>query len=114
MADQTCELLDAMQKDAGLTLSVLNVDGGAIVNNQLLQFEAELLDGPVRRPVSTEATARGAAFLAGLAVGYWPDRAALARIWKLDREFTPAMDAASRARLRGGWQKAVSRAVGWA
>ena len=114
MAYQTCDVLDAMQKDAGLTLSVLNVDGGAVVNDQLLQFQADLLGVPVRRPVSTEATARGAAFLAGLAVGYWPDQAALSRIWKLDREFAPAMDAASRTRLRDGWQKAVSRARGWA
>ena len=104
----------AMQKDAGLTLSVLNVDGGAVVNDQLLQFQADLLGVPVRRPVSTEATARGAAFLAGLAVGYWPDQAALSRIWKLDREFVPAMESGSRARLREGWDKAVSRARGWA
>jgi glycerol kinase len=114
MAYQTCDVLDAMQKDAGLTLSGLNVDGGAVVNDQLLQFQADLLGVPVRRPVSTEATARGAAFLAGLAVGYWPDQAALSRIWKLDREFAPAMDAGSRARLRDGWHKAVSRALAWA
>jgi len=114
MAYQTCDVLDAMQKDAGLTLSVLNVDGGAVVNDQLLQFQADLLGVPVRRPVSTEATARGAAFLAGLAVGYWPDQAALSRIWKLDREFVPAMESGSRARLREGWDKAVSRARGWA
>jgi glycerol kinase len=103
-----------MQKDAGLTLSVLNVDGGAAVNDQLMQFQADLLGVPVRRPASTEATARGAAFLAGLAVGYWPDREALSRIWTLDRQFAPAMDNATRARLRTGWQKAVSRALDWA
>ena len=114
MAYQTCDVLDAMQKDAGLTLSVLNVDGGAVVNDQLLQFQADLLGVPVRRPVSTEATARGAAFLAGLAVGYWPDQTALSRIWKLDREFAPAMESGSRMRLREGWDKAVSRARGWA
>ncbi|PYR60111.1 MAG: glycerol kinase [Acidobacteria bacterium] len=96
MAYQTCDVLDAMQKDAGLTLSVLNVDGGAVVNDQLLQFQADLLGVPVRRPVSTEATARGAAFLAGL------------------REFARAMESGSRARLREGWDKAVSRARGWA
>jgi glycerol kinase len=114
MAYQTRDVLDAMQKDAGLTLSTLNVDGGAVVNDQLLQFQADLLGVPVRRPVSTEATARGAAFLAGLAVGYWPDRATLARIWTLDREFKPSMDRPSRDRLYAGWQKAVGRALAWA
>ena len=114
MAYQSRDVLDAMQKDAGLTLSTLNVDGGAVVNNQLLQFQADLLGVPVRRPVSTEATARGAAFLAGLAVGFWPDQAALARIWALDREFTPAMDRATRDRLYAGWQKAVGRVLNWA
>ena len=113
MAYQSCEVLEAMQKDAGLTLSTLNVDGGAVVNNQLLQFQADLLGVPVRRPMSTEATARGAAFLAGLAVGYWPDQAALSRIWALDREFTPTMDRALRDRLYAGWQKAVGRTREW-
>ena len=109
MAYQSCDVLRAMQKDAGLTLSTLKVDGGAAVNDRLLQFQADLLGVPVRRPVVAEATARGAAFLAGLAVGVWSDLDELARTWQLDREFTPAMDAEERERLYAGWQKAVSR-----
>ena len=114
MAYQTCDVLHVMQNDAGLMLSKLKVDGGATVNDQLLQFQADLLGVPVCRPVGAEATARGAAFLAGLAVGYWSDLPELARIWKLDREFTPAMDRARRDRLYTGWQKAVTRACAWA
>ena len=114
MAYQTRDVLEVMQRDAGLTLSALKVDGGAAANDQLLQFQADLLGVPVRRPKEAEATARGAAFLAGLAVGFWPDQAALARIWTLDREFTPSMDAARRDRLYAGWQKAVGRSRAWA
>jgi len=114
MAYQTRDVLEVMQLDAGLTLSALKVDGGAAANDQLLQFQADLLGVPVRRPKEAEATARGAAFLAGLAVGFWPDQAALARIWTLDREFTPSMDAARRDRLYAGWQKAVGRSRAWA
>jgi glycerol kinase len=114
MAYQACDVLRVMENDAGLTLSKLKVDGGATVNNQLLQFQADLLGVPVYRPVGAEATARGAAFLAGLAVGFWSDLSELAAIWKLDREFKPAMDPARRDRLYSGWQKAVSRACAWA
>ena len=114
MAYQTCDVLDVMQKDAGLTLSRLKVDGGATVNDQLLQFQADLLGVPVCRPVGAEATARGAAYLAGLAVGVWSGLPELARIWKLEREFQPAMDPAVRKRLYTGWQKAVMRARAWA
>jgi len=113
MAYQTCDVLEVMQRDAGLTLSKLKVDGGATVNDQLLQFQADLLGVPVCRPVGAEATARGAAFLAGLAAGYWTSLAELQRIWKLDREFVPAMDRATRDRLYSGWQKAVTRARAW-
>src|SRR5947207_8249167 len=113
MAYQTCDVLRVMQQDAGLSLSKLKVDGGATVNDQLLQFQADLLGVPVCRPVVAEATARGAAFLAGLAVGVWSDLPELARIWKLDREFVPAMDRATRDRLYTGWQKAVTRARAW-
>src|SRR5438445_1047364 len=114
MAYQTCDVLQVMQNDAGLTLSKLKVDGGATVNDQLLQFQADLLGVPVCRPVGAEATARGAAYLAGLAVGVWSGLPELARIWKLDREFRPAMDPAVRNRLYTGWQKAVTRARAWA
>ena len=109
MAYQSRDLLDAMQKDAGITLGSLKVDGGAAANDALLQFQADLLGVPVRRPVVAETTALGAAYLAGLAVGYWKDTGDVTGNWALDREFTPAMAPAERDRLYRGWQKAVSR-----
>jgi glycerol kinase len=109
MAYQSRDLLDAMQKDAGITLGSLKVDGGAAANDALLQFQADLLGVPVRRPVVAETTALGAAYLAGLAVGYWKDTGDVTRNWALDREFTPAMAPAERDRLYRGWEKAVSR-----
>ncbi len=109
MAYQTRDLLEAMQKDAGLELTELKVDGGASVNNALMQFQADLLGVKVRRPVVSETTALGAAYLAGLAVGYWRDTADVTRNWALEQEFAPQLDAATRKRLYAGWQKAVSR-----
>jgi len=109
MAYQSRDLLDAMQKDAGITLGSLKVDGGAAANDALLQFQADLLGVPVRRPVVAETTALGAAYLAGLAVGYWKDTGDVTRNWALDREFTPAMAPTERDRLYRGWEKAVSR-----
>ncbi len=114
MAFQTRELLDAMEKDAGLRLSELKVDGGAAVNNALLQFQADLLNTPVRRPVVAETTALGAAYLAGLAVGYWEGLDDVSRNWSLDREFRPSMPADERDRRYRGWQKAVARSLAWA
>ena len=87
MAYQSRDVLDAMQQDAGVPLAALRVDGGASVNNALLQFQADLLDVTVRRPVVAETTALGAAYLAGLAVGYWRDLDDIASNWALDREF---------------------------
>jgi glycerol kinase len=113
MAYQTRDVLDAMQRDAGLRLAQLKVDGGAAVNDALLQFQADLLGVAVRRPEVAETTALGAAYLAGLAVGYWQDTADVARNWALDREFTPAMAAGRREALYGGWRKAVERSLGW-
>jgi glycerol kinase len=113
MAYQTRDVLDAMQRDAGLRLAQLKVDGGAAANDALLQFQADLLGVAVRRPVVAETTALGAAYLAGLAVGYWQDTADVARNWALDREFTPAMAAGRREALYGGWRKAVERSLGW-
>lgn len=113
MAYQSWELLAAMQKDAGVDLALLKVDGGASVNNALLQFQADLLGVPVQRPVVAETTALGAAYLAGLAVGYWHDQADVARNWALDREFTPYLAAAERSVLCRGWQRAVQRSLGW-
>ncbi len=113
MAFQTCDLLDAMQKDAGVDLSMLKVDGGASVNNDLMQFQANLLDVTVHRPVVAETTALGAAYLAGLAVGYWEDMADVAGNWALDREFHPAMPDDDRLRRRRRWQRAVERTRDW-
>jgi glycerol kinase len=113
MAYQTRDVLDAMQKDAGLTLAQLKVDGGAAVNNRLLQFQADVLGVAVRRPVVAETTALGAAYLAGLAVGYWKDTADVTSNWALDREFEPAMEEAERERLYRRWQKAVTRSLDW-
>ena len=113
MAYQTRDVLDAMQRDAGLALAHLKVDGGASANDALLQFQADLLGVPVRRPVVAETTALGAAYLAGLAVGYWKDTADVGRNWALDREFTPAMAPAERDRRYQSWQKAVGRCRDW-
>jgi len=114
MAYQTRDLLEAMQKDAQIKLADLKVDGGASVNNALMQFQADLLGAKVRRPVVSETTALGAAYLAGLAVGFWRDQADVGRNWALDREFEPQVDAASRDRRYAGWQKAVARSRDWA
>jgi glycerol kinase len=113
MAYQTRDVLELMQQEADLQLSALKVDGGAAVNSAMLQFQADLLDVPVRRPVVAETTALGAAYLAGLAVGYWDGPDDVARNWALDREFTPTMDAARRERLYRGWKKAAARALDW-
>ena len=95
-------------------LAQLKVDGGAAVNDGLMQFQADMLGVPVRRPVVAETTALGAAYLAGLAVGYWKDTGDVARNWALDREFTPAMADDERERLYRGWKKAVSRSLDFA
>jgi glycerol kinase len=113
MAYQTRDVLDAMQRDSGVPLAQLKVDGGAAVNNGLMQFQADVLGVPVRRPVVAETTALGAAYLAGLAVGYWKDQQDVASNWALDREFTPAMAEDERARLYGRWKKAVARSLAW-
>jgi glycerol kinase len=114
MAYQSRDVLALMQAEAGLQLTSLKVDGGASANNALLQFQADLLGTAVRRPVVAETTALGAAYLAGLAVGYWKDFEDVARNWALDREFTPRMEPAVRATLTKGWERAVKRSLGWA
>jgi len=113
MAFQTADLVDAMQEDAGLKLSLLKVDGGAARNDGLLQCQADLLGTTVQRPVVAETTALGAAYLAGLAVGCWSDLADIAAQWALDREFPPRIDAESRAARRRRWHEAVRRTLGW-
>ena len=113
MAYQTRDVLEAMQAESNLPLTTLKVDGGAAANAMLLQFQADLLNVSVRRPVVAETTALGAAYLAGLAVGYWDGFEDVTKNWALDREFRPAMDAATRERLYAGWKKAVSRSLNW-
>jgi glycerol kinase len=114
MAYQTRDVLEAMQAESHLPLTTLKVDGGAAANAMLLQFQADLLNVPVRRPVVAETTALGAAYLAGLAVGYWQGFDDVTKNWALDREFRPAMEAAERERLYAGWKKAVDRSLDWA
>jgi len=113
MAYQTRDVLEAMLADSGLRLQGMRVDGGAAVNNELMQFQADQLGVPVQRPRVLETTALGAAYLAGLAVGFWHDQQELAGHWALDREFTPRVGAEERERLYAGWRKAVSRARDW-
>jgi glycerol kinase len=114
IAYQSAEVLRAMESDAGIRLAELRVDGGATANNLLMQFQADLLGVPVVRPKVAETTALGAAYLAGLAVGYWRDPADVAANWQVDRRFEPAMSRDQAAALTGGWDKAVARAKGWA
>jgi glycerol kinase len=102
-----------MRADAGLPLAMLKVDGGASVNNGLMQFQADILNATVRRPVVAETTALGAAYLAGLAVGYWQDLADVARNWALDKEFKPQMTGEMRDERYAQWQKAVKRTLNW-
>ena len=113
MAFQTQELLGAMENDAGVRLAHLKVDGGASVNDQLMQMQADLLNVTVRRPVVAETTALGAAYLAGLAVGYWSSADDVRRNWALDREFTPAMSGEDRQKRCRRWKRAVERTLGW-
>ena len=114
MAYQTCDVLEAMQRDSGIQLSELKVDGGASVNHQLMQFQADLLGVTVRRPVVAETTALGAAYLAGLAVGYWHDPTDIADNWAVDDQYEPSMPAARREALIARWHEAVQRAKDWA
>jgi glycerol kinase len=114
IAYQSADVLAAMERDAGITLAELRVDGGATANNLLMQFQADILGVPVVRPKVLETTALGAGYLAGLAVGYWKDAAEVSANWQVDRTFDPAMSRDRVAELRGGWEKAVVRAKGWA
>ncbi len=114
IAYQSREVLGAALADAGVHLPELRVDGGASANNFLLQFQADLIGSRVVRPVVNETTALGAAYLAGLAVGYWRSREEIAAQWKADRAFAPQMDRTRREDLFSGWQRAVTRAAGWA
>ncbi len=110
---QTRAVLDAMLRDARVRLEVLKVDGGATVNGLLMQLQADILGVPVVRPVVAETTALGAAYSAGLAVGFWPDRESVRRHWKVDRQWEPAWSQDRRDEAFRGWQKAVTRTFDW-
>ncbi len=112
-AYQTREVLEAMEKDSGVALKALKVDGGMVHNDLLMQFQADILDVPVVRPVVAETTALGAAYAAGLAVGYWNGQDDLRANWQVDRTWQPQMDEATRERLYAGWLKAVQRSMHW-
>ncbi|RJP02170.1 glycerol kinase [Exiguobacterium sp. RIT452] len=107
LAYQTRDVLTAMEKDSGIELKTLRVDGGAVSNDFLMQFQSDILGVPVDRPEINETTALGAAYLAGLAVGYWKDKAEIKKQWKLNRQFKPEMEENDREKRYAGWQKAV-------
>ncbi|MBQ5502459.1 MAG: glycerol kinase GlpK, partial [Selenomonas sp.] len=113
LAYQTRDVLEAMEADSGEKLSALKVDGGAVSNNLLMQFQADILDVPVDRPQITETTALGAAYLAGLAVGVWTSKEELRNSWKLDYRFEPHMAKTEADRLYKGWRKAVKHSMHW-
>jgi glycerol kinase len=112
-AFQTREVIEAMNADAAVDLRSLKVDGGMVGNELLMQFQADLLDVPVVRPVVTETTALGAAYAAGLAVGFWSSTEEIRANWAADREWRPAMGAAQREELYARWKKAVTRTLDW-
>jgi len=113
IAYQVGDLLDAVHRDAGIALGELRVDGGAARNDMLMQFQADLLGVPVVRPTVTETTAIGAAYLAGLAAGFWGSSDEIARQWSAERRFEPSMASSDVERLRGRWHDALDRAKGW-
>jgi glycerol kinase len=113
IAYQTLDVLNAMEADAGIRIAELRVDGGATVNNQLMQFQSDLLGCKVVRPEVTETTALGAAYLAGLSVGYWKNIEEIRQQWQINREFSPSMPEEKRTTLVAGWQKAVKAAIAW-
>jgi glycerol kinase len=112
-AFQTREVLDAMEKDSGVKLTSLKVDGGMVFNELLMQFQADILNVPVIRPKVAETTALGAAYAAGLAVGFWKDFDELRANWGMDKQWKPAMAASMRDSLFAGWKKAVTKTFDW-
>lgn len=114
LAYQVHDVIRAMEADSGIFLRALKVDGGASANNFLMQFQADIIDAPVNRPVCVETTAMGAAYLAGLAVGYWKSKEEVVRNWQIDRVFEPTMESGARRAALRGWNRAVKCAYGWA
>ncbi|MFE8695863.1 glycerol kinase GlpK [Cytobacillus sp. FJAT-53684] len=111
LAYQTKDVLSAMEADSGIQLKTLRVDGGAVKNNFLMEFQSDILNVPVERPMVNETTALGAAYLAGLAVGYWDNREEISKQWAIDKSFAPAMEEKDRETLYTGWKKAVHAAM---
>lgn len=114
LAYQVNDVLVAMKADSGIALSSLKVDGGASANNFLMQTQADIINVPVNRPQCVETTAMGAAYLAGLAVGYWKDLEDIKNNWMVDRTFVPVLEEKTRTERIQGWKKAVKYAYGWA
>ena len=114
LAFQTNDVLAAMEEGSGVKLNALKVDGGACKNNFLMQFQSDIINAPVHRPVCVETTAMGASYLAGLAVGFWTSKDDVIKNWAIDKEFEPAMDDAARAKELKGWKQAVKATFGWA
>jgi glycerol kinase len=114
IAYQSGDALRCFEEDTGLRAQSLQVDGGASANDFLMQFQADVLGIPIRRPEVLETTALGAAYLAGLAVGFWSDRREIAANWNEERRFEPRLEPAERARLWAGWRRAVAASRGWA
>ena len=114
LAFQTNDVLHAMELDSGIRLDSLKVDGGASMNNFLMQFQADVMNAPVHRPACVETTAMGASYLAGLAVGFWADKEDVKRQWRMERQFLPERDDAWREKEINGWNKAVAATKGWA
>jgi glycerol kinase len=113
IAYQTMDLLKAMEADSGISIKELRVDGGATANNLLMQFQSDLLQTNVIRPITVETTALGAAYLAGLAVGYWMDTNEIQELWQKERTFTPSMTTTTKNQLAAGWAKAVGAAMSY-
>lgn len=113
IAYQVADLVDAMEKDTGIPLSALNADGGASRDKFLMQFQSDILNKPVHRPVIRETTALGAAYLAGLAVGMWKDLDEIRALHTLEQQYQPHMEPAVRQKLLHGWHKAVGRSLDW-
>lgn len=114
LAYQVNDVLQAMKADSKIELEALKVDGGASQNNLLMQMQSDIIDAPVKRPMCVETTAMGAAYLAGLAVGYWKNKEEVIKNWEIDRVFTPEISEEDRAKKIKGWNKAVKYSYGWA
>ncbi|MDQ3015899.1 MAG: FGGY-family carbohydrate kinase, partial [Bacteroidota bacterium] len=114
IAYQSYDVLKAMESDAQIEIKELRVDGGATVNDKLMQFQSDILKKDVIRPMITETTALGAAYLAGLAIGFWDSIETIQSQWQADKEFEPSLSDESRQLLLNGWQRAVKAAIAWA